>query len=128
MDTIRTPEKRIEFLGALAACGNVTEACRTIAVARNTMYLWKSQDADFAAEWDRFLVMGAEILEDEAIRRAREGYDEPVFYKGEMTGTIRKYSDTLLIFLLKGAMPTKYRENIDMTSKGEQIGRVLVDL
>lgn len=128
MDTIRTPEKRVEFLGALAACGNVTEACRTIGVARNSMYLWKSQDTEFAAEWDRFLVMGAEILEDEAIRRAREGYDEPVFYQGQMTGTIRKYSDTLLIFLLKGAMPSKYRDNIDVTSKGERIAQCIVNL
>jgi len=92
------------------------------------MYLWKSQDAEFAAEWDRFLVMGAEILEDEAIRRAREGYDEPVFYQGQMTGTIRKYSDTLLIFLLKGAMPAKYRENVDVTSKGERIAQCIVNL
>lgn len=43
--------------------------------------------------------------------RALEGWEEPVFHLGVATGTIRKYSDTLTIFLLKGAKPEKYREN-----------------
>ncbi len=30
-------------------------------------------------------------------------------------GTIREYSDTLLIFLMKGAMPETYRERIDIS-------------
>ena len=48
---------------------------------------------------------GRGCLEDEARRRAVDGVDEPVFQQGKQVGTIRKHSDTLLIFLLKGIRP-----------------------
>ena len=38
-----------------------------------------------------------------------------MYYKGEVVGTIRKYSDTLLIFLLKGALPEVYRERYEIS-------------
>lgn len=108
MRTIRTPEKREAFLSALADCGNVADAARQAGIARNALYLWKRDDSAFAAEWEAALIAGGENLEEEAIRRARDGWDEPVWYKGEQVGTMRRYSDTLLIFLLKGLMPQKY--------------------
>ena len=54
------------------------------------------------------------------VRRAFEGTDEPVYYKGEECGSVRKYSDTLAIFLLKAHAPEKYRENIhaELTGAG----------
>lgn len=117
MQTIRTPEKRAEFLSALAELGNVKEACVKAGIARNSAYLWRSSDVEFGADWDKHLAVGAETLEDEAIRRARDGWDEPVWHQGSMCGTVRKYSDTLLIFLLKGAKPDKYRERMEHTGK-----------
>jgi hypothetical protein len=108
MRTIRTPEKRAAFLSALADCGNVADAARQAAIARNALYLWKRDDSEFAAEWEAALIAGGETLEEEAVRRARDGWDEPVWYKGEQVGIVRRYSDTLLIFLLKGLMSEKY--------------------
>lgn len=60
------------------------------------------------------------------MRRAREGVDEPVFYQGDECGSVRKYSDTLAIFLLKGAMPEKYRENTRMELTGANGGPVQI--
>jgi hypothetical protein len=54
----------------------------------------------------------ADLLETEARRRALEGVEEPVFYQGQQCGTVHKYSDTLLIFLLKGCRPEKYVERV----------------
>jgi hypothetical protein len=34
-----------------------------------------------------------------------------VFQGGKQVGTVRKYSDTLLMFLLKGIRPQKWRES-----------------
>jgi hypothetical protein len=113
MDTIRTSENEVAFLEALADTCNVRLACETAHIARSSAYLWRQNDAEFAKRWDKAVLIGAEALEDEAIRRAREGWDEPVYYQGDQCGTVRKYSDTLLIFLLKGAKPEKYRERID---------------
>lgn len=113
METIRTPEKELAFLIALAETCNVTSACKAADIARNSAYLWRGDEAGFAAKWEYALQIGVGSLEDEAVRRAKEGTDEPVFYKGVECGVIRKYSDTLLIFLLKGAKPEKYRERYD---------------
>jgi hypothetical protein len=50
------------------------------------------------------------MLEDEAKRRAHDGIDEPVFYQGEKCGVVRKYSDNLLIFMLKARRREKFSE------------------
>ena len=52
-------------------------------------------------------------MELEARRRAVKGTDKPVFQRGEQVGTIREYSDTLLMFLLKANKPEKFRDNFD---------------
>ncbi len=60
--------------------------------------------------------MAVDVLEDEATRRAVEGWVEPVgWYKGKAGGTIRRYSDTLLIFRLKGELPQKYAERMQLS-------------
>ena len=48
-------------------------------------------------------------LEDEAHRRAVEGYNpRPVYHKGKKVGEIREYSDSLLALLLKSRRPEVY--------------------
>lgn len=117
-----TPERQSAFLAALSSSGgNVSRACEAIDVARITAYKWRDNDPEFAQAWEHAKQIGADVLEDEAIRRAREGVPEPVFYKGKkLRATVTKYSDTLLIFLLKGARPDKYRDN----AKIEHTGRI----
>lgn len=88
-------------------------------------YRWRESDPDFAAAWDKAKAAGIEALEDEALRRAFEGTDKPVFYLGAEVGTIREYSDTLAIFLLKGAKPEKYRER---TETKHDVGGTLAEL
>ena len=43
--------------------------------------------------------------------------DEPVFYQGQVVGHIRKYSDNLLMFLLKAHWPEKFRENVSIDQR-----------
>ena len=106
----RTAKKRQAFLAALAETANVLRSSEIARIARRTAYDWKAADSEFADAWERALDIGADALEDEAVRRAVEGVDEPVFYQGKACGVVRKYSDTLLIFLLKGLRPKKYRD------------------
>lgn len=121
--TNRTPKKVAAFLAELALRGNVTESARVAGVARSTVYEWRAEDESFASDWDAALDEAADAMEREAWRRAIEGVDEPVFGalgnnqgSGEI-GTVRKYSDTLLIFLMKGARPEKYRDRHEVTGK-----------
>ncbi|WP_162148545.1 hypothetical protein [Asticcacaulis sp. AC402] len=43
---------------------------------------------------------------------------EPVYHLGKTVGAIRKYSDTLAIFLLKAHAPEKYRERSSLDLQG----------
>jgi hypothetical protein len=40
------------------------------------------------------------------VDRAVEGVERPVFQRGQQVGTIREYSDRLLMFMLKARRPT----------------------
>jgi hypothetical protein len=119
-------KKRTLFLSALSECGNVTKAAKTAGVTPQRLYQYRKTDEAFAAEWDECAELGAQALEDEARRRAYEGVEEPVTsVKGIVHNDdgsplyVRKYSDTLLIFLLKGARPQKYRERADVKLSGQ---------
>jgi hypothetical protein len=114
-----TAEKQAELLReVVAAGGNVTEAARITNLARQTIYNHKKSDPDFAKQLDAAILAGVDVLEDEARRRAHVGWLEPVFYKGEECGSVRKYSDTLLIFMLKAARPDVYRERASWEVSG----------
>lgn len=89
-------------------------SCQTVGIGRSTAYDRYARDEGFAARWRAAMDDAADVLEAEALRRATRGVDEPVFYKGERVGTVRKYSDTLLIFLLKGARPEKFRDRYEV--------------
>lgn len=115
-----TPERQAAFCAALAASGgSVTRACEAVDISRMCAYGWRNDDPVFAEDWDKAKAIGLEALEDEATRRAYEGVAEPVFYLGQQTGTIQKYSDTLAIFLLKGGKPDKYRERVSSEITGK---------
>jgi hypothetical protein len=108
-----TPKKEDVFFAALAECGNVKAAALRAKLDRRNLYRRRKDDAAFAAAWDEAERLGVTALEDEARRRAYEGWEEPVWYKGKMCGAARKFSDTLLIVLLKAHMPEKYRDRVE---------------
>lgn len=106
-----TPEKLTAFCAALAETGIVGRACAAVDISRQTAYQWREKEPEFAEAWDKALRIGVSALEDEAHRRGFEGTLEPVFHHGGECGAVRKYSDTLAIFLLKAHNPEKYRDN-----------------
>lgn len=115
MQTIRTPKKREQFLDALRNTCNITKACDLAGLGRASAYEWREEDESFARDWKKALEMGADLLEDEAVRRAKDGVEEPVYQAGKLVGHVQKYSDTLLIFLLKGAKPKKYGDRMALS-------------
>jgi hypothetical protein len=100
------------FLRHLSAYGNVTEAAKKAKVTRQAVYQRRETDQAFAEVMDDAIKLGCIALEDEARRRAYKGCDEGVFYKGRKVAKLIKYSDTLLIFLLKAHKPEVYRETM----------------
>lgn len=122
---IRHRKKRA-FLAAHSEVGNITQAAEIAGIDRRTHYDWMESDPVYVEAFRDAEMQAADRLEAEARRRAVEGVDEPVFYGGKPCGTIRKYSDTLLIFLLKGALPEKYRERTSTELTGAGSGEIKV--
>lgn len=79
----------------------------------------RDEDPDFAAAWDEALASSLDDAEGELYRRAVKGTLKPVYQGGAKVGSIREYSDTLLIFLLKSHKPSVYRE----TTRNEHTGK-----
>ena len=111
--TPRTPKKMAAFISALEQTANVTAACRIARLPRSSAYEWREADSEFAKLWDDAVERGTDALEDEAVRRAAQGVLKPVYQGGKKVGTIREYSDTLLIFMLKARRPEKFKERIE---------------
>ncbi|MBP6010789.1 MAG: helix-turn-helix domain-containing protein [Alphaproteobacteria bacterium] len=114
MPPIRSPQGDTAFFAALENGHNVRAACEAAGYARSTVYRWRREDDDFAKLWLEALGVAADLLEEEADRRGRDGYDEPVFHRGEQCGAKRKYSDGLLLARLKALRPHQYRENVPL--------------
>ncbi len=108
-----TLKKKEEFLGHLAGGNTVVVAAQGIAVSRKTVYEWRDKDPAFRAAWEQALEDGTQALEQEAFRRAVRGVEEPIHYRGRKVDSVRRYSDTLLIFLLKGRRPEIYRDRVE---------------
>lgn len=102
------------FLAQLRLTGVVTTACNVAKIGRVTVYEHRQNDPEFARAWDEAREMAADRLEQEAIRRAVDGTNKPVFFQGEIVGFEKEYSDTLLVLLLKAHKPDKYRERSDV--------------
>lgn len=107
--------KRDAFLAAFARLGTLTHAAEAAGTDRSSHYYWMEHDPEYPHLFAEAGKQATDSLEREAIRRAVEGVDKPVYQGKELVGTIREYSDTLLIFLMKGAMPGKYRERVEIT-------------
>lgn len=113
-----THEKEQAFLELFRTNGNVTESAREVGHSRMTFYRHREKDREFAEQWDAALEEATELLEKEVRRRGCEGWLEPVFYQGKQTSVVRKYSDNLLMFLLKKRNP-EFRDSANITLAGQ---------
>jgi len=111
--------KKAAMLAAYAKCGVVARACKFADVGRTTHYEWLNDDAEYRAAFSEAHKTAIEYLESVAHRRATKGWLEPVFHKGAVCGHVRRFSDTLLIFMLKGAAPDKYRDRMETKHSGQ---------
>lgn len=114
---LKNPRQRA-FLSAYVIMGVVSKAAEAAGIHRKTHYEWLNNDPEYVEAFRQAEEDAIEALEREARRRALEGIEEPIYQGGKKVGVVRKYSDTLLIFLLKGAAPDKYRERVQTEHTG----------
>lgn len=103
------------FFKKLCETANVAAACRAARISKQTAYDDRKTYPLFAEAWDEAIEIAVELLELEARRRAEKGFLDPVYQGGVRVGTIRKYSDALLMFLLKAHRPLTYSDRKQFT-------------
>lgn len=120
------------FLAAYERVGNLSAAASAAQVWRQRHYEWMEEE-DYANAFAEAQETAIDVLETEAVRRAVFGVDEPQVHKGHIQYnddgtpvTVKKYSDVLLIFLLKGCRPHKYRDNYSVELSGPNGGPIQV--
>lgn len=85
------------FFTALEETGSVTASCEAAKISRVQVYAHKRNDSAFSERWEQALDAGADTLEDEARNRAMD--------------STANGSHILIMFLLKGLRPQRWRES-----------------
>lgn len=112
------------FLDALARGASIAEAAKAAGVARRTPYKWRDGDSAFDEEWVEAYETGTDVLEDEGMRRARDGVKRPVYHGGKRVGFVTEHSDQLLMFFLRARRSEKYRERQAVEHSGPDGGPI----
>ncbi|TLU72691.1 hypothetical protein [Lichenicoccus roseus] len=115
-DAVKSLSLSDRFLATLSVTGNPSAACRASTMTRRQLNELLEADAEFVRCYHEALEEAADMLEAEAWRRALEGVPHPIVNSGKPVldpatgGTlmVRRYSDTLLMMLLRGSKPDKF--------------------
>lgn len=121
-------QKQADFLGHFSALASVSRAAQKSKVARSTFYEWLKADKEFNDLYIVTCEQAVGALEDEAIRRAFEGTNKPVYQGGKKVGSIKEFSDTLMIVLLKARAPEKYKDRMYQELAGKNGGAIQSEL
>jgi hypothetical protein len=113
---INSKEKN-EFLNYYIQLGTISAAAKEAKISRQTHYDWLKNDKrnEYHKAFTQAEKMAADLLEEEAWRRAVTGDLRVVWYKGDKVGEQRVYSDQLLALLLKGRKP-QYKESAEINN------------
>jgi len=118
IEQMRMDGEKALFIDKLAHGYSVTGAARAIKKSRQRVYQWRDEDPEFREAWKAALPEGIDTLQDEARRRAVDGVAEPIIIDGQVVGQRIKYSDTLLMFLLKALDRAKFGDSSKIEHSG----------
>jgi hypothetical protein len=144
--------KQRAFLASYVVTASILKAAKAAKVNRSLHYRWLKEDDEYKIAFAAAYLEAGDSLEDEAVRRAHEGIQEPLIYQGNFSYKqrvvkdaagvdvliagkqqfenygkplcVNTKSDTLLMFLLKGFKREKYRENASLEVSGPDGGPI----
>ena len=111
IDTLNDDKKRRFLQHYINTAGNLTKAAGFAGINRATHYNWLAADPAYADAYAQAQEQAADVIDAELRRRAIQGDKQAVRYQGRIVGYERRKSDVLLMFLLKGLRPHKFRDN-----------------
>lgn len=103
-----TPGKIDAFLEAIATGSEDSEAAEYASTTMKAINKRRREDPEFRAAYQAARQTRIEVYRAEAKRRAIDGWLEPVFFRGEQVGVVRKFSDRLLEKLLEAEAPDEF--------------------
>lgn len=106
------------FIERLRETANVSRSAKDAGISRQAAYQERERSESFRKAWDDAMEEALDYLEEEARRRAYEGTVEPVVSAGRHVADVRRYSDTLLIFLLKGRRKEVFGDRQEISGPG----------
>ena len=138
------------FLATFEQSANVTQACRAAGIDRSMAYQWLEHDEQFSILYHQAEQIANDAIRAEIFRRGHDGVEEPVLNQGQLVYeyepvldengeqrkdekgkpmwkrgrmfTVRKYSDTLLIFLAKARMPEfRDKSSVDVNTNARSV-------
>lgn len=122
-------------LGALAEGLTNKEAADAAGITTAELRAYRARDEVFNKMCADAFEDGTDVLEAESFRRAVRGVERTKFWQGVPIGVEQEYSDTLLLAMLKGRRPERYKERVQQEWAGvggnpievAVIRRVIVD-
>jgi hypothetical protein len=103
------------FFHHLGRTGSVTVAAQRAQLRRSSLYQRRRDDEEFAERWAQALDLGVERLQDNAMNRAMNGTEKPVWRNGRQVGSVRQFDNKLLQFLLRAHRPEVYGDKKQST-------------
>ena len=119
-----TKGRKEAYLAALRATGSMRAAARLASPGcsgegpHSTFRMAMQREPAFAAAVHDAMDDALGRLEAEAMRRAVDGYQRPIYQRGELVGHETVYSDHMLLTLLRARAPEVYSERRDVHVSG----------
>lgn len=97
------------FIELLSQTGSVTQSAEYVGMSVNAAYRLRARPdcAAFADAWNTALATRHEALLDAAMQRTREGTERVRWFRGEVIGHDRMFSDQLLMFMIDRTDPSR---------------------
>lgn len=104
-------DRQTRFLQGYTEAGTISGACRIAGISHQTHRNWLvEEDGDYKQRFRDAHEAMIDAAEEELRRRGVEGVDKTIWWQGIPCGTEKQYSDTCLLFYLKGRRGEVFRE------------------
>jgi hypothetical protein len=115
------------LLAYIELFGQIRAAAKCADIHWSTHFHWLTEDAKYREAFELAKECAKYTRLSEAYRRASEGNQRPVFYKGEICGHVQEYSDTLMNTFINGDFPESYGKSTTETRVKEDRDKEILE-
>ncbi len=106
-------DRKAKYVEALTERGEADYARIIVGITAQTVREHRKKYPEFDQSCENALILYRQRFVDELVRRGVDGVEEPVYYLGQVVGTVTRYSDRLLMEHLKVIDP-RYQTKVQV--------------